>query len=398
MHGHGPEAAGVDAPPVEPVHVTICRTLTDMQRLAPAWQSLEARSCNDFAWFQTSTWCLAWMQHQAGKVCHPFVLALWTGSVLEAVWPLMIERKRGGLRVLRALGEPHTQYATILCRNGTLRDDQRTALVTAALSARTADTAVIRSVPHQSILAQVLPRATDMPDMRTEAALLDLRGYATSADFFSSLDGNHRRKRARRRNALARRGAIGFCALRPNDDGFPEAIDTCLAFKREWLARTGRYSLGLSIPGHAGFLAALQSGSSGDPLAFVLTVDGKPVAIEIGFLRHGHYYAYLGGFDWAWRDLSPGKVQMEMTVCWLIDAGATTYDLLANPTGYKETWTNRTIALETHIADLTAWGRLYSRLWVNGAWPLLKAVYHAVPAPLRAGVKLVVEKKAWFVA
>ena len=41
-----------------------------------------------------------------------------------------------------------------------------------------------------------------------------------------------------------------------------------------------------------------------------MSLDGKAIAIEIGFIFKHHYYSYMGAFDLAWRDYSPGKVQM----------------------------------------------------------------------------------------
>ncbi|WJH40024.1 hypothetical protein N7E02_25735 [Aliirhizobium terrae] len=47
-------------------------------------------------------------------------------------------------------------------------------------------------------------------------------------------------------------------------------------------------------------------------------------------VRVRSWYAYLGALDWALRHLSPGKVQMEMTVCRPIESGEEAYDLLGD--------------------------------------------------------------------
>jgi CelD/BcsL family acetyltransferase involved in cellulose biosynthesis len=148
---------------------------------------------------------------------------------------------------------------------------------------------------------------------------------------------------------------------------------------------------------HAEFLAGL-SGSPEDPdgpYLFALTAAGSPVAIEIGFLRNGHYYSYLGGFDWSLRHASPGKMQMEMTVSWLIDNGAKAFDLLANPTGYKEHWTNSTIALSGHVLNFTSAGRAYTGIWTRNLRPVIKKGFEALPADVRVGLGVVRKMDSW---
>jgi CelD/BcsL family acetyltransferase involved in cellulose biosynthesis len=115
----------------------------------------------------------------------------------------------------------------------------------------------------------------------------------------------------------------------------------------------------------------------------VLRAGERVVALELGFLRRRHYYSYMGSFDWDLRDLSPGKVQMEMTVCWLIDNGAEAYDLLANPAEYKQSWSNREIALKAFAVPFSWKGRVYAGTWLTRLRPALKRLWHAAPLAWR---------------
>ena len=111
----------------------------------------------------------------------------------------------------------------------------------------------------------------------------------------------------------------------------------------------------MSQPGFGEFLASFEAGRealNGACLS-VLEAGERVAAIEIGFLHARHYYRYLGAFDWDLHDVSPGKVQMEMTVCWLIDNGIATYDLLAHPSAYKDSWSNRIVGLKTYAITRT---------------------------------------------
>src|SRR5690606_22574853 len=128
-------------------------------------------------------------------------------------------------------------------------------------------------------------------------------------------------------NRLARLGELQFSMVWPGDPSFPVLVRACAAMKRQWLMETGRYSTGFGMKGYDDFLAGLSGDSetlSGACLS-VLEADDRVVALELGFIKNHHYYAYLGGFDWALRDLSPGKVQMDMTVRWLVDHGIIAY-------------------------------------------------------------------------
>jgi CelD/BcsL family acetyltransferase involved in cellulose biosynthesis len=96
----------------------------------------------------------------------------------------------------------------------------------------------------------------------------------------------------------------------------------------------------------------------------------------------------MGSFDWELRDLSPGKIQMEMTVCRLIDNGVYAYDLLANPADYKQSWSNREIVLKTFAIPFSWKGRAYAELWLNRLRPALKRTWGTVPVALRRMINI----------
>ena len=155
--------------------------------------------------------------------------------------------------------------------------------------------------------------------------------------------------------------------------------------KRVWLAETGRMHAGLLASGTDSFFAGLPGSEKEREGAMlsVLSAGGKPIAIELGFLRGGHYYAYLGAFDWNLRHLSPGKVQMESTVCWLIEHGIEAYDLLTNAADYKESWSNRSENLGTFAQPFSWKGRIYAEAWMPTLRPIIKRMYYAVPGSIR---------------
>ena len=68
-----------------------------------------------------------------------------------------------------------------------------------------------------------------------------------------------------------------------------------------------------------------QSAPDGAVLG-VLKFNGAPIAIEIGMCLNSRYYSYIGAFDWEFRNMSPGKVQMENTQMWAKEVGIVDFD------------------------------------------------------------------------
>ena len=361
----------------------VLRDLAAMDDAAKAWRALEARAADPLSYFQGYDWCRRWIAAFGSDRCRPQIHTLRQGDRLLAVWPLML--CGGAFKRLRVLGAPHTQYANMLVDPALGLPEAGRLLLPAVRQERGHDVALFDNVPESAALARLLAPLAPLSGCANGAAMLDLSGFGTPGDYLAALSKTQRRNRNRRRNLLARQGELAFEVLFPEDAGFEPAVRTCGAFKRAWLAETGRRSSGFDFAGFDAFLASLggsRGGRSGACLS-VLTAGGRLVAGELGFLHHGHYYAYLGAFDWTLRDASPGKTQMDMTVCWLIEQGAATYDLLGNPADYKESWSNRTLRLETYAIPENLAGRTYADLWTARLRPGLKRLYETMPHQLR---------------
>lgn len=368
------------------------RVLTDiagMEAISDDWRALERRCDGGLSFFQSYMWCRAWSECFAGGSggTRPFVATVRAGDRLVAVWPLMVGGLRGALRRIETLGGTHSQYSTLILDPEFA--DRADAIAGKLLSSLTAsggfDVALFESVPDGSTLAAMLSRAAPVATVRNAASLLDLTGFSSSDAYLAGLGKLQRRNRNRRRNHLARHGDLRFSVLWPEEPAFTTTVRQALAMKRRWLAETGRLGVGLSQPGFSDFLAGLQGDRDRREGAclFVLETGERIAAAELGFLHAGHYYCYLGAFDWDLRDASPGKVQMEMTVCWLIDNGVSTYDLLANPTAYKDSWSNRIVGLGTYTIARTWRGRLYARGWLPTLRPALKRAAKAISYRIR---------------
>jgi CelD/BcsL family acetyltransferase involved in cellulose biosynthesis len=289
--------------------VEIVSSFEGLLALAPEWRELERRSVERFGYFQSCDWCLAWArQYMTGPrpVAEPRVLVVRRAGRMVLLWPAMVAGGPLGTRVLQSLGAPHTQYAAALA-DPALADEEAVQLIVDGLRAREiADVADIQLVPAASLLARALSQIALPSPEANETALLRLDAYPTWEAYLASQPTSQRRKRRERSKRMARHGAIGFDVIWPSDPTHAGLVATAVAWKRRWLEETGRISQGVSMDGFDTFLTGLPGDAERreGAVAFRLTIDGVPVALELGMIEAGHYYAYLGSFDWEQRALS----------------------------------------------------------------------------------------------
>src|SRR5690606_29298048 len=101
------------------------------------------------------------------------------------------------------------------------------------------DVALLEGVPDGSALAEALTGTTPLAGCSNTAAILDLTVFSRPEDYTAGLSKTQRRNRNRRRNLLAREGALSFAVLFPGDPGYAAALDECVQQKRLWLTETG---------------------------------------------------------------------------------------------------------------------------------------------------------------
>jgi CelD/BcsL family acetyltransferase involved in cellulose biosynthesis len=158
------------------LNLAVLRTSEEIEAAGTAWQALERDCMAHLAYFQTFDWCSNWVRHIAPNVpgCEPHVVSIWQESALVAVVPLMQSRLAGGVRVLSALGDPHTQYAGML-----LAPDACSASVTAMIRSyleapQDCDALYVELLPVDSPLAAMLNPADRETAYVNQSSSLDL--------------------------------------------------------------------------------------------------------------------------------------------------------------------------------------------------------------------------------
>jgi CelD/BcsL family acetyltransferase involved in cellulose biosynthesis len=360
--------------------------LSGMEAVADRWRALETKAGTPLSYFQTYDWCRAWVETFAGPDSGKalFIQTAWRGEDMVAVWPLMIFT-RTGLRHAATLGDPYSQYSNVIFDPTQITESELEGFITKALAAADVDVAAFDAVPARSALARHLGvHPGSVTGQNNESLILDLTPWSSASAYAAGLTRDQRKNRERKRKQLAQQGEIGFEILWPDNPEFAPLVRRAIEMKRDWLKTTGRLSVSM-MGSPEDFFSQLPGSKehlSGAVMS-VMRVGGQVVAIEIGFLQNRHYYGHIGSFDWDFADFSPGKIQIEMTIRWLIDQGVARYDFLANATDYKRSWSNLSEPLKSFAVPFSFKGRIYAEAWLPSLKPALKRAYYAMPARIR---------------
>lgn len=376
--GTAPAGAAVpagEAPAHAPVAATttVIDTLAGLDALRPGWRGLDpsgsATAFQTFAWARTAA--------EEGGARGKRFAAIVVGPMYapRLIWPLAIE-DRLGVRWARWLGTPLSQYGDAVAGPDATEEDFAAAWQ--AVRALPVDLVLLSSVRPDATARPILERVASVAGPAQTGRYLDLGLVA--ADGFDKTVG---KGPARRTNAAQRRlaklGTLDF-AVHDGAEARPHA-ETALALKRAWLEARGMPGATLFDEGWSRRLVELSGAPGG--MVSVLSLDGEPAAIEIGFHHRGHYVAYLGAFRHELRAQSPGRVQMRHTIEWCANRGFGAYDLLPDDEPYKREWTTSGQEVYSYAYARTLAGR--AALGLVRLRPMAKRGFYGLPGVLRRG-------------
>ncbi|MEL6289499.1 MAG: GNAT family N-acetyltransferase [Pseudomonadota bacterium] len=399
------------APSKDAAYVKILGLDDALERYATAWRALEearpaATVFQGVGWARTYA---AW-QRQRDHVADgrharapgqrlgrgqatdaPFVLiAHADDDTVTGIWPLQSER-HVGCRFAVALSEPFAQYADILIAEHV--DDE--AIVFALLEA-------LRSLGQYSglLLRKVRQDAICRPFIAADAVVVgeerapavDVRGYATFADYHATITTKTRKNLRNARNRLKRDGAPVVHAVVDAPDAVAVAARRALDLRARFLQARGDTSRAFLNGAFAGFVDALVGGVADADLpdadgvkliAFELRRGEDTLSMQWGFVHGGRYYAYIAARNEAFDAQSPGRLHLEDVVRAGFDLGVSHVDFLAPAMDYKMTWANEAPNVRDYgmafsragqVALLLAFGR--PRQWA-------KSLFRALPLGAR---------------
>lgn len=399
-------------PKAQALRIDIVRSGRDMDAIASQWRRLERLAADPMSYFQSFDWCRTWCRYYASDLpisgsaetnaerASARICTVWDGDELVLVWPMMLTGARRTISKITTLTEPHSQYGNMIVDPDLRRQAEFEPLVKRCLERLIEedkpDIVVVDSVPiddRQTGFAG--PEGTMTVAEAGASAWMDLTAFADWEDYRAALTSSTRRGRNKRRNALARLGELDTRVCFGGQPGFGDLVAAGIEYKRDWLTKTGRATRALNLPYVIEFLSELPSdGANAGAVAAAVTLDGRPIAVEIGFLWHRRFYSYLGSFDWQLRDYSPGKVQLEEALRWCIERGVTAYDLLGDPATYKSDWSNRSTPMSIFRAAPTLRGKAFVSIWSNAIRPAAKRLFEATPKGMRSRLIPLAEQQA----
>ena len=341
--------------------MSVVEVVTDssrMRELAGQWNELWEQSPT-VGLFQSFDYCIDAWERVARPAGHG--LACVTGrrdGRLVAVWPFVIvpERLWTYARPLVASGvELHELLLDGSVDAGAWAQQAWRALLDCGrLDA--VDVSFRADSTHAPALAGLPARAVETSE--TVCVSVPLRHEQDWDSYYTSLSKSYRKDFAKSRRRLEALGTLEFAVLEAGDPRIGALVDWLLEQKRRWAERTGKKGEWLFSEHYRDFLAHQLSrpGTGARNVLMTLTLDGTPLAAQIGALGKDTFEAVIAGFDADYDRFSPGTRLTEAMIRWAWEQGADC-ELGAGAEPYKLFWSrNQKVTVVSRRLVVTRWG------------------------------------------
>jgi len=301
--------------------------IDDLNALEPDWWDLWRRTPAATP-FQSPAWLIPWREFAPGPLC---VGAVFGEGQLVALFPFYAERALSGARLL-PLGVSLSDYLDILVDPGWPE-------ATAALAAFIADVdwrcCSFEELPPDAC-AESLPvpkNCEDLTGRHSACPVIALRGGRDLTDCIPA----RRRRQLRRAWAAAER--LGEVRIEQSEKESERFLATLFALhEARWRERNERGVLA-DAKVRRFHQAALPRLAAADlARCYTLTIGGQTAAAYYGLSNRGRAYAYLGGFDPAFEEASPGAILIGHAIAEAIGEGAGEFHFLRGREAYKYSW------------------------------------------------------------
>ncbi|RWP52216.1 GNAT family N-acetyltransferase [Mesorhizobium sp.] len=299
-----------------------------LEALAPRWWELWTHSRTATP-FQCPAWLVPWWRTFApGELA---TIAVWRGGDLVGLAPFYLEHIPSGPRLL-PVGISLSDYLDVLCSPG----------IEAAVAAVIADRAlainwsqwILPDLPAGAAGLTITHPALEAGELVDHAAcpVLPIAGDDALA---VCVPARRRRQLRRAHRAACRRGCV---SLTPAQDSPKAFFDHLIRLHG---ARWAGHGDGvLADPAaeefHRQALALLAA--QGLVRCWLVAIDDAVVGAYYGFHHRHRAYAYLGGFDPAYAEESPGAILIGHAISEAAREGAREFDFLRGQETYKYGW------------------------------------------------------------
>ena len=362
------------------------RHMPDIRRLA--------QTAHTFVVFQSTDIVAGWVRAVVDEDGRLATVVVRQGRGIVAVIPVEL-RRRGGIMTARLAGTPIGQYDEVLIDPAA--DPARVVAAAWAALRQTSgvDVIMLGRVRRDSALWAACAGAIRLgqPD---EAPYADLGDHSGGDAFVATLKDRVRRQLAKRRRQLADLGPCRFDHPATPEEA-ADWMRFALTMKRDWLTRTGRVSRAFASPSTSDFLVEAARAGYGPAdrpvppggarlLMSRLTVDGRPAALEAGFLCGSSYHLYLGAFANELARFGAGNVLTEAVLRACADAGVRYYDMLAPDSRSKREWATGSVTVTDLAVPLSGVGRLAVNVVHRALLPAARRVFYRLPLPVRTAL------------
>lgn len=349
-------------------------TISDFDRfeeLGPVWQTLLADTQGDRDVFNEHRWLESFWKTHANTELRPLVVVLYEADRLISAWPLQISRK-AGLSVLQWLSQPIAQYGGPLIAHDQDVDSICWRVVEHLGKLNVADvfqlSGLLADAPYTVALSNLCEQVSV-----AQSFSLNTGAYANWDAYHASQKKSARRARRKRFHKFNRAGDVSFDIIQFSPDA-TKGMLTALQWKREWLVENRIPNAALEGNRFEDFLKSVLASDVHNAVwvVGVLSLDSKPVAIEIGAHQKDYYASFLSAYDKSHAKFSVGKIQLELMIKWAVENNISTFDLLVNEGQYKGDWTDTQRNVLQLALPFTATGRVFSSLWLKRLRPAAK--------------------------
>jgi hypothetical protein len=293
---------------VEAPAVTVLRAPADVEPIRDVWHELGGDAVD------ADPDHFLWSLGGEPQVVRPHVLVVGRRSRPAAIVAGRIVEVRLPCRVgTRTLFAPRVRALCVVRGGlrGRLSADEAAAVVDellAALDRREADVVLFRQLTEGTALQRALSARATLLERRQHAArttrrwLIDLP--ASHDDYLATLSGSTRKGVRRTERKLAQELGDRLAVARYGGAG---DVERCLDEIEAIAARTYQRQLGVGFLGDARQRARLTMlAGRGWLRAYVLSLDARPIAFELGELYNGRFHSLAGGYDPAYAHLGVG--------------------------------------------------------------------------------------------
>ncbi len=351
---------------------SVIRTAEQFNALEQQWNDLFEAHGKGHQLFQTYNWIWHWINQFEKSPRNLSILIGKINNELVLAAPMVISRPLG-LKVIKWIGEPVSQYGDILMKvdvNNPLWLKEGFNYLNKTLKPDLFHMRKIRFDATITPLAEMY-NATLLEE--TAAPYIEIRGDKDFTEFNKRYSQRSRKSKRRHRRKLEEKGEVTFSVFEESPEA-NRAANHAIVLKRQWLKATKTVS-----PAFNGSVIDKFFDNASKPndhpagiRVSELCVDNHPAALEIGVLVKDYYGAHLGAYDPAYIAHSPGSLQMQDTIAELINQGVKTIDLFAPADGYKFEWTEQTVPVYDFSYATSFLGKIYENIYLLTIRPGLK--------------------------